>query len=94
MPNDESSRCRVCGLLQSAPPWGANGNEPTFEICDCCGVEFGYEDSTPSSASRYRQAWLARGSPWFEPKERPANWSLGEQLRHVPLVYPDAGGDT
>jgi hypothetical protein len=43
------TRCRVCGLDQQSPPWGVDGKSPTYAICDCCGVEFGYEDSTRES---------------------------------------------
>lgn len=59
----ERWRCRVCGLRQGSPPWGEDGKTPSFEICDCCGVEFGYEDASPKAAEAYRQAWLARGAP-------------------------------
>jgi hypothetical protein len=34
----------VCGLQQPALQWGDDVNSPTFDICDCCGTEFGYED--------------------------------------------------
>ncbi len=57
MPNDQLT-CHVCGLVQDEPPWGGDGRTPTFDICDCCGVEFGYEDSTLESVRRYRKAWL------------------------------------
>ena len=33
---------------------------PSFGICDCCGVEFGYEDATPEAAGACRRSWLAR----------------------------------
>jgi len=47
--------CRVFGALQSDPPWGETGKDPSFDICDCCGVEFGYEDATLSGLKRYRE---------------------------------------
>ena len=34
--------CRVCGKVQDDPTWGEDGKTPTFDICDCCGVQFGY----------------------------------------------------
>ncbi len=41
--------CRVCGLYIDDLPWGEDGNCPTYEICSCCGVEFGNEDYTVES---------------------------------------------
>lgn len=75
--------CRVCGFQQAAPPWGDDGTTPSFEICDCCGVEFGYEDATRESAVRFRQRWLASGAPWFRPGAKPSSWSLEHQLRTI-----------
>ena len=43
--------CRVCGFLHDKDykdndyfPWGKDGNTPTFDFCECCGTEFGYND--------------------------------------------------
>ena len=69
--------CPICGL-----PW----DEPediedlrrSFDICDCCGCEYGYTDN-----SAYREKWLAKGSPWSRKKARPENWDLEEQLKNI-----------
>lgn len=29
----------------------------SFDICDCCGCEYGYDDT-----SAYREEWLAKGA--------------------------------
>lgn len=50
--------CRVCGRRHEEPPWGADSRSPTFEICDRCGTEFGYEDATPDAAQAARERWL------------------------------------
>jgi len=81
--NETIMRCRVCGLVQSEPPWGDDGHCPTFDFCPCCGVEFGYGDASPTGVHRWRQKWLASGAKWAEPEEMPTNWSLEEQLRTV-----------
>lgn len=65
MPSDDL-RCRVCGWLQSAAPWGLDGKTPSFEICDRCGVEFGYEDCTDAAVQQYRASWIAAGTPWHD----------------------------
>jgi hypothetical protein len=68
-------------------PWGKDGDAPTYFICYCCGVEFGYEDSSVNSTKRYRDKWLAGGAQWFDPKSKPANWSLEEQLKLIPPEF-------
>ncbi len=89
MYNNKNSMCKVCGLLLDEAPWGEDGETPSFEICDCCGVEFGYEDSTIESIKRYREMWIKSGTKWFNAKKRPSVWSLKEQLKNV---LGDAGG--
>jgi hypothetical protein len=83
MPNN----CRVCGLEQDEPPWGSDERTPTYDICACCGVEFGYEDATVGAAKRYRELWLQKGAPWFRPVDRPEGWDLNRQLELVPRDF-------
>jgi hypothetical protein len=79
--------CRVCGKLQGDPPWGEDGKCPTHNICDCCGVEFGYEDCNISAIRAFRIRWLANGGQWWSRKKRPADWSLEEQMKNIPEEY-------
>jgi hypothetical protein len=79
--------CRVCGYFNETAPWGLSGQIPTYEFCPCCGVEFGNQDYTRESTREYRDTWLAKGALWDEPKERPADWDLNQQLRNVPEEY-------
>jgi len=85
MHNNEINKnlCRVCGLFHEDAPWGEDGRTPTFNICDCCGVEFGYEDATSKAATRFRELWLARGARWLKELKRPANWDLSAQLARI-----------
>lgn len=80
MPSDDQMRCRVCGLLQDDPPWGADGRTPSFELCECCGTEFGYEDATQAGVERARARWAASGYVWAEPTSRPVGWDPQDQL--------------
>jgi hypothetical protein len=57
--------CRVCGLATDERPWGEDGNRPTYEICQCCGVEFGYGDGSLQDIINYREQWLRDGAKWF-----------------------------
>jgi hypothetical protein len=81
--NDIDLRCRVCGLIQSEPPWGIDGKSPTYDFCACCGVEFGYGDASAAGVQRWRAKWLASGAKWVEPEKAPRNWNAEEQLRLV-----------
>jgi hypothetical protein len=81
MPNDKNY-CRVCGLRQQEPPWGEDGSVRSFGICDCCGTEFGYEDTTVAAIPAQRARWLSHGAPWANPAARPPNWDLNEAFAH------------
>lgn len=79
--------CRVCGLRQHEAIWGADGQSPTYNICACCGCEFGYEDCDPGGVQGRRESWIAKGGVWFDPARQPAEWSLEDQLAKVPRFY-------
>lgn len=75
--------CRVCGLIQEEPPWGDDGKTPNYEICPCCGVEFGYEDSNRNSVMSYRKSWTELGQQWANPNDKPESWCVEEQLENI-----------
>lgn len=79
--------CRVCGLYIESAPWGEDGETPTYEICPCCGVEFGNEDYTLQSVRNYRTKWLENSAKWFEPRQKPNYWDLEEQMKKVPMGF-------
>ena len=79
--------CRVCGLNQGFEPWGEDGETPSFDICDCCGVTFGYQDCKITAIRKHRNQWLENGAKWFSPKEKPENWSLEEQMKYIPEEF-------
>lgn len=82
----EAYHCRVCGLNRGYEPWGEDGNTPCFDICSCCGVEFGYEDCNLEATRSYRKTWLKRNK-WFKPKKMSIDWCLEEQLKYIPKGY-------
>lgn len=66
--------CPVCGYKELADP------PQDYEICACCGTEFGYHDFTLSHAE-LRQRWLEAGAPWFDyTSPPPADWDPHTQL--------------
>jgi hypothetical protein len=56
---------------------------PSFDICDCCGTQFGYHDAkTPHAVLRER--WVADGMPWHSRViTPPSDWDPLEQLRRL-----------
>jgi hypothetical protein len=84
MYNDKYSYyCRVCGLYNEDPPWGIDGSCSTFNICDCCGTEFGYHDFTLEGIRQQRDIWLKNPYQWDTPSAKPDDWSLEEQLKNI-----------
>lgn len=83
----ETAHCRVCGYKLPFLPWGEDGCTPTYEICPCCGVEFGNEDYSENAIQNYRENWISARCPWFNPQKKPLQWSLDEQLKNVPISF-------
>ena len=73
------------------PPYEDSLGPASYDVCSCCGFEFGFDDNPGASAradsfESYRQDWLDRGAPWFSPVARPAGWSVDEQLAAAGLI--------
>ena len=85
MHNNKPERyCRICGLDQEEKEVRDNFGYASFDICSCCGVEFGYQDCTKNSCSKYRRYWLCTlNNKWFNEKEKPKDWSLNLQLDQI-----------
>jgi hypothetical protein len=80
------------------PPYIGRFGEASFQICACCGFEYGYDDDAGASGrarsfAAYLEEFLARGCKWFSPRERPEGWSLEAQLREAGLPDRGAGQD-
>ena len=79
----------------SSPPWGDFGTPPygqtlgmpSYEVCACCGFEFGFDDdpgaSEGTSFEAYLNEWIETGANWFTPAKRPNNWELQKQIAVV-----------
>jgi hypothetical protein len=78
--------CAVCGWDPGYPSWGEDGRDPTFDICSCCGVEWGYEDSSFASTASFRDAWIARGAPWNNRREPHDGLRLEDRLKRAWVV--------
>ena len=77
--------CPVCGFPDLIEPHLDPMGSPTYAICPCCGVEFGYDDASRSH-SELRAAWLANGAPWWSERQSPPErWSAETQLKAAGL---------
>jgi hypothetical protein len=72
-----------------APPYSKHFGDPSDDVCDCCGFEFGSDDEpnkgSPVSFEEYRKQWMKSGCLWFTPEKRPANWQIRPQLEKAEL---------
>lgn len=88
MHSSDLQRCRVCGYeFADFHPWGEDGRLASFDICPCCGVEFGLEDETPATTRAYRAGWLAKGAPWFDRRTPRDGLAVDERLARVPTEF-------
>jgi len=74
------------------PPYAPHFGDPSYEVCDCCGFEFGYDDepgtAAPVSFAEYLGEWIADGAEWFVPEKRPPHWDLHTQLASAGIAWP------
>ena len=64
-----------------------------YNICECCGTEFGNDDESQTHAE-LRAGWMAAGGPWFF-KTAPHGWNpwtqlYGAYVAQVPFAAPIA----
>ncbi len=81
----ENNFCRACGYEYPIdnPIW-FDDESPSYDICSCCGVQFGYEDDDYEGVVGYRKHWLREGAKWFSANRRPKDWDLKIQLKQIP----------
>jgi hypothetical protein len=74
------------------PPYAQYFGVLSYEVCDCCGFEFGNDDEpstgAPVSFDSYRNDWIKRGATWQNPAKMPPDWSLGRQLELAGIPNP------
>lgn len=77
------THCPLCG-------YGPIGNyatvyelRSTFDICPCCGCEYGNDD-----IEKHYVEWVKSGNEWFEPKDKPKNWALDQQVENQIRPWP------
>lgn len=77
---EKSYTCPVCGYTGMKGPYKGKGGFPTYEICVCCGTEFGSED-VDSTHDELRERWIRGGMVWWAKfKDPPTDWDPAHQL--------------
>lgn len=73
--------CPVCGYAGlTEPPYDRFGCA-SFDICACCGTEFGYDDSA-TSHEELRRAWIDAGALWYsKASQPPSDWNAEAQMQ-------------
>ena len=78
--------CPVCGWPElHEPPRNASGGA-SFEICPCCGFEFGFDDDDRGvTYEQARARWIAGGMKWWSTsRPAPARWDAAQQFARLP----------
>lgn len=78
--------------VDAMPPYEDSFGAASYEVCRCCGFEFGNDDNpgtaTPESFESYRASWMRSGARWFSESLRPSSWSLDDQLGRAGIDPP------
>lgn len=73
--------CPVCGWPELDEPAYDQYGSSSFDICPCCGTQFGYQDARRTHAD-LRAEWIAGGMPWSSRAvPEPDGWESSSQLR-------------
>ena len=82
--------CPVCGYDKlDLIPYDEFGY-PSYEICSCCGYEYGYTDSHDNETfENYRNKWLKEGAIFMFEEYIPCVWNkevLNKQMNNILLT--------
>jgi len=74
--------CPVCGYPDLNEPAYDSFGCASYNICPCCGTEFGYDDSTAAHAD-LRGKWISDGMQWWSKHQlKPDDWDPVRQLKN------------
>lgn len=77
------------------PPYEDHWGMASYEVCSCCGFEYGNDDmpmdeENKMSFKEYLREWVkGEDAKWFEPEKRPSSWDLSRQLTAAGIEVPD-----
>lgn len=79
--------CPVCGSDNLDQP--AYDRSPSFEICLCCGFQYGYDDDDQGyTFEQWRGEWVKEGMKWRSSSPPPKDYDPVKQLENLKLFRP------
>lgn len=76
--------CLVCGFPHLTEPPRPKSGGGSFEICPCCGYQFGVDDDDEQIPyEKARADWLHQGMPWKSASPPPRHWDPKSQLNQA-----------
>lgn len=82
----ESYLCPVCGYPRLDEAAYDRFGCASYDICPCCGTEFGYDDSTVAHAY-LRKKWVSGGMLWWSKHQlKPNDWDPVKQLKEAEML--------
>ena len=80
----KTSNCPVCGFgLLNESYKTTQELRWSYDICPCCGCEFGYDDN-----EEYYKNWIKNGCECFNKKIKPDGWKLESQKQYQIRPWP------
>lgn len=77
------NHCPICGFESNESYASAYDLRCSYDICECCGCEYGYDDNVA-----FYDNWVKGGCVWFNNKIKPNNWSLKVQIENQIRPWP------
>jgi len=84
--------CPVCGYDKIVNPIYDSNGQGTYEICPCCGFEFGSDDfpDKEQAFKNWRTHWIEKNYLWFSNyTKKPENWEPQKQLDNITKIEPN-----
>lgn len=84
--NSKFYTCPVCGYDKLNNPLYDNNGNGTYEICVCCGFEFGADDfpDKEKAYKKWRNNCKKNGCKWFSKYAKPSDdWNATEQIKKI-----------
>jgi len=84
---DWGFHCPSCGYCYLKLPPHRNPGGASYEICPCCGIQFGYDDDDRGiTYAQWLEDWIVKGMPWFSKSiPPPKGWVPEDQLSQMIL---------
>jgi len=78
--------CPVCGYSHLDEAAYDGFGCASYNICPCCGTEFGYDDSVVAHAD-LRKKWISNGMQWWSKHQlKPDGWDPNKQLKEAGML--------